>query len=563
VGGLVGVNGGVIRQSFSTANVRGVNADNVGGLVGMLTVNVKGAVIENSYAAGGSVAGRNNVGGLAGYIFGGSVVQCLAVQNSTAGGSVSGSGNVGGLVGYDYGTGNSGKKTYGKTGSGAIAQAAGIARSFWNNSRTSSAGPKGQDVAIQINNDQMANAATYRAWPQADRTLIWNISGIGQPGASWLQGLPPVLDPDDPGGGDPPEVPTYTLAAGVTPEGGGSVRRDPSKDKYGEGETVTVTAVPAGDYEFSGWLEREGDLSNPVTVTMSKDESLTAVFALKEDTSGSGITMYALTVVVEPPEGGEVSRFPNAESYEAGKSVMLSAVPKEGYEFVGWQGRDNLGDRNPAEIVMDGGLSLTAVFRLKDTGGGDPPPGLYINDELASEASVPEGGELKLSVVMAPPNGGTLTYQWYGIVVFGGTPLPFEVSDAEGGKSAVCSPLTNSAGEKYYYVLVFEDGDQIARLPSADGVVTVTVTASSPDTRLEKRPAAALGAKVRGRNLVVTAPHSSVAVVRLIDMKGRTAARFRTAGGAAVPLARVPVGRYMLEVRSGGKVVSVSPAIIK
>ena len=119
VGGLVGVNEGTVRNSYTTGTVSG--DDHVGGLAGWNTgeiadsystavvngsygvgglVGVNEGTIGNSYGAG-TVTGDGNVGGLVGYNEG-------TIWNSYSTGDVNGDDRVGGLVGYNEGTvGNS------------------------------------------------------------------------------------------------------------------------------------------------------------------------------------------------------------------------------------------------------------------------------------------------------------------------------------------------------------------------------------------------------------------------------------------------------------------------
>ncbi|GEM_PF-1958600 len=89
VGGLVGINFGRIRSSFSTSDVSG--SEYIGGLAGY---NYWGGINEilNSYARG-SVTGTKYVGGLAGYNFYSIITNCYST------GLVNGSTNTGGLVG--------------------------------------------------------------------------------------------------------------------------------------------------------------------------------------------------------------------------------------------------------------------------------------------------------------------------------------------------------------------------------------------------------------------------------------------------------------------------------
>ena len=90
VGGLVGLNNGVISQSYATGAVSGI--DNVGGLVGW-----NNGAISQSYATGAVTGDYNNVGGLVGWN-NGTIIQSYAT------GAVTGDYYVGGLVGWNNGT---------------------------------------------------------------------------------------------------------------------------------------------------------------------------------------------------------------------------------------------------------------------------------------------------------------------------------------------------------------------------------------------------------------------------------------------------------------------------
>jgi len=115
IGGLVGTNSGVLKNTFTTGNVDGDN--HVGGLVGInrgtvvnsyTTCDVSGdsrvggligtnsGVISNSYATG-DVRANSDVGGLIG-------VSWNTVVDSYAAGQVGGYERIGGLVGYNFGT---------------------------------------------------------------------------------------------------------------------------------------------------------------------------------------------------------------------------------------------------------------------------------------------------------------------------------------------------------------------------------------------------------------------------------------------------------------------------
>ena len=67
-----------------------------------------------------------------------------------------------------------------------------------------------------------------------------------------------------------------TLTTSVV--GSGSVTRQPNATSYAQGSTVTLTAVPASGWTFSGWGGGASGSTNPLTVTMDSNKSITATF---------------------------------------------------------------------------------------------------------------------------------------------------------------------------------------------------------------------------------------------------------------------------------------------
>ena len=73
-------------------------------------------------------------------------------------------------------------------------------------------------------------------------------------------------------------APVMSGSLTVNVEGMGEVTKDPDKESYEGGETVTLTAVPQLGYIFKEWT---GDLSgtlNPATITVNGDMTITAIF---------------------------------------------------------------------------------------------------------------------------------------------------------------------------------------------------------------------------------------------------------------------------------------------
>ncbi len=112
VGGLVGYNGGDIRNAYSTGTITGQNY--VGGLIGL---NELGA-IDNTHSTT-QVTGSSDVGGLIGYS------GEAEIRNSFSTSTVTGTYRVGGLIGQNYSGAVNGTSSAG-TVSGSIERAGGL-----------------------------------------------------------------------------------------------------------------------------------------------------------------------------------------------------------------------------------------------------------------------------------------------------------------------------------------------------------------------------------------------------------------------------------------------------
>ena len=69
---------------------------------------------------------------------------------------------------------------------------------------------------------------------------------------------------------------TYSLNVDVSPLEGGNITE--ASGEYQEGETVTITALPKEDWLFENWSGDVETTSNPLTITMDSDKSITANF---------------------------------------------------------------------------------------------------------------------------------------------------------------------------------------------------------------------------------------------------------------------------------------------
>ena len=142
----------------------------------------------------------------------------------------------------------------------------------------------------------------------------------------------------------------YTLT--ITIVGSGTVNKNPNQSTYHYGDIVTLTAIANTGWGFSGW---SGDLTgstNPTTITINGNKSVTATFTQNE---------YILTIVIEG--SGIVNKNPDQTTYQYGTVVTLTAVPSNGWSFNHWSG-DLTGNNNPENITMNDNKTIIANFTI-------------------------------------------------------------------------------------------------------------------------------------------------------------------------------------------------------
>jgi len=140
----------------------------------------------------------------------------------------------------------------------------------------------------------------------------------------------------------------YDLTVNVT--GNGSVALSPTGGNYAPGTSVTLTATADAGWQFDHW---SGDLtgtSNPATITMDSDKTITAVF-----------THIQHSLTINTTGNGSIALSPTGGTYNEGTTVTLTATPDAGWEFAGWSG-DLTGSTNPASITMNADKTVTATF---------------------------------------------------------------------------------------------------------------------------------------------------------------------------------------------------------
>jgi hypothetical protein len=137
-------------------------------------------------------------------------------------------------------------------------------------------------------------------------------------------------------------IPTHTVTVTATPSEGGTVSRTPSKDVYAEGEKVTLTATPATNWVFRGWLDGATTVSTDVAFEYTvgtANMALTAKFKAVAPPAVATIENLSVSpgdiaAVASDPVQKDIFNVvsPGIDTVGVNKLVYLKAVPKEGSE---------------------------------------------------------------------------------------------------------------------------------------------------------------------------------------------------------------------------------------
>ncbi|RFC49204.1 MAG: hypothetical protein DVB23_000252 [Verrucomicrobia bacterium] len=106
-------------------------------------------------------------------------------------------------------------------------------------------------------------------------------------------------------------APPVTLTTNVV--GQGSVTRSPNAASYTVGTSVQLTAVPSAGYAFTGWSGALSGTTNPQSVNMTVNRTVTATFVQDlADSDGDGISNYteAVSLSTNPAVANTVPALP-------------------------------------------------------------------------------------------------------------------------------------------------------------------------------------------------------------------------------------------------------------
>jgi len=135
--------------------------------------------------------------------------------------------------------------------------------------------------------------------------------------------------------------------------GNGSITESPtgSGTAYSCGTQVQLTAVPTdGRYSLTSWGGALSGTTNPQTITLSADTTVSATFAQ---------TAWPVNVTIVG--GGTVTPSPNQTYYTTGTQLTLTATPNTGNYFGGFTG-DQTSSTSPLTFTVNGTTNITATF---------------------------------------------------------------------------------------------------------------------------------------------------------------------------------------------------------
>lgn len=136
----------------------------------------------------------------------------------------------------------------------------------------------------------------------------------------------------------------------ATAIGEGTVTYSPTKALYPCGARVRLDAQPPHGWRFAGWQGAFMGMTNPVEITATVDQAITATFA-KES--------YRVNMV--SVGHGQLIREPLMVAYPYSSVVSLQAIPEKDWRFVGWTG-DITDVGNPIRVTVDRAKTIRALF---------------------------------------------------------------------------------------------------------------------------------------------------------------------------------------------------------
>ncbi|WP_026672397.1 InlB B-repeat-containing protein [Alkalihalobacterium bogoriense] len=155
------------------------------------------------------------------------------------------------------------------------------------------------------------------------------------------------------------ETSKYTLNTSTTGEG--SITKSHSSHELTEGTIVTLSAKPAKGWTFVRWSGDASGTSTTTQVNMNSNKQIQAIFEKVEE-KPKQVTLFT-TVHGE----GSVRQSPTGQTFPVGTTITLTAVPAEGFQFIGWRGSVTSTSRE-LTITLQNDMIISAHFQKENSG---------------------------------------------------------------------------------------------------------------------------------------------------------------------------------------------------
>jgi uncharacterized protein (TIGR02145 family)/uncharacterized repeat protein (TIGR02543 family) len=239
----------------------------------------------------------------------------------------------------------------------------------------------------------------------------------------------------------------YKLTTEVSVAVGGTVTRNPEKDAYTAGDTVTVTATAAPNYTFNGWSGASSSTDSTVKIVMDGPKALTADFGK------NGASRFTVYFNRNSATGNAVE----STTADSGSSITLpdqQTMEKAGYQFGGWSTNSTgTGTNYPAKssyAVTQNDIMLYARWVPVHTVTFNPMGGTVASTSGTTDTT----GKLTTSLPVPTKNGYRFD-GWFTTETTGGTLVTmsytFKADAAIYARwTATSGMFTDSRGNKSY-----------------------------------------------------------------------------------------------------------------
>jgi hypothetical protein len=222
---------------------------------------------------------------------------------------------------------------------------------------------------------------------------------------------------------------------------GGSVAASPSQNAYAAGTAVTLTETPTNGWTFKGWsssipADLTSTTSNPDTITMNSNETVTAtfvqnVYTLTINVNGDGSVAQSIL----PGSGSS----PSSSAYTSWSEVQLTAIPAAGWSFTGWAGSLE-GSSNPDSLILGDNVTVTATFQIV--------PSVTTGSSSVGPNSVTLNGNLTNLGGSPAINSAQVAFEWGLGTDYGSITVP-QLQSSTGNFKASITGI--AAGTTYHY----------------------------------------------------------------------------------------------------------------